>query len=359
MKVLHIYPSNNDLIRQHVSLLVDGLQHSADIRMADSFSSFKQHLNTQEPDIIHCHGCWSYAAARSVIMAYRKGARLVITPHGQLEPWYLNQQLLLKKLCQMPIQKKLLIKAYTIITLGNLEKNNFCKLNLNKRVETISNAVTTNTITPQEMCTRTFYVYQKVMDSNTIEQMDEQSISALSTIIKAGIAGDARWCSKSTFIKSPQEIDWRRLLIYAEHENIRNYIDYGMSILGIPDPGINTQNIKSYFPDNYSKPIKLKEVIGEYEGNETEYLVKIIRQIHKQPQLLHIIELTRELMRDNVNDDLLKEALDDKRLLNYTHSLIQILKEQTLLDEGFMPLIAVENHQTQRIRRQMSNHLKI
>ena len=142
-------------------------------------------------------------------------------------------------------------------------------------------------------------------------------------------------------------------------ENIRNYVDYGISVLGLPTPDSIDHYTGAYFPNNYVQPKTLKELVGEYEGNETDYLVKIIRQIHRQPLLLHLIEFTRELLRDTVNDDQLTEALEEKRLLNYTRSLMQVLGEQTQIDEGYMPVEPLDNRQTQQIRKHLANHLKI
>ena len=360
MKVLHIYPKSDDLIRQHVMLLAGGMQQSADIRTADSGTNIRQQIIEQEPDILHCHGCWSQKMALAIRAARRHGARVVITPHGQLEPWVVSQQNIQEKVVKSLLwQKDVISNAYAIITLGKLERSNFLKLEWNKRVEEIHTDVTTNTITQAEMCSMTFAVYQKVMDSNTLEQMDDLSLKALSTIIKAGIMGDRRWCKSLDSTSYPQDIDWRRLLIYAEHENIRNYIDYGIRVLGIPAPSIDTTRIEAYFPDSYSRPKPIKEIIGDYEGDETAYLLKMIRQLNKQPLLLHLIELTRELYRDTVNDDLLFSALEEKNLTKFAESLMQVLSEQTGLDEGYMPLSPIDNRLTKHIRKLLTNHLKI
>jgi hypothetical protein len=85
----------------------------------------------------------------------------------------------------------------------------------------------------------------------------------------------------------------------------------------------------------------------------------MITQIHRQPLLLHMIELTRELMRDTVNDDQLNEALEEKKLKGFAASLMQVLSEEAELDEGFMPLLPVENRQTNKIRKLLTNHLRI
>ena len=360
MKVLYIFPKSDPLIRQHVELLADGLRQSAEICIADSYADFKQQLKTLQPDIVHCHGCWNFDIIRAAMSGRKAGARIVITPHGQMEPWAVEQQTPQAKAGRILQWQKICIqRAYAIITLGKLEQTNFIKMKWNKRIEIIYNAIITNTISPMEMCSHTFAVYQKVIDSNTLEQMDDVTAEALATIIKASITGDRRWCKNLDAVAHPQDIDWRRLMIYATHENIRNYVDYGINILSLPTPGIDTSHIASYYPDSYAQPRPIKEIIGDYQGNETDYLLKMITQLHRQPLLLHMIELTRELMRDTVNDDQLYEVLEGKNLKGFAASLMQILSEETDLDEGYMPLPPQENRQTNKIRKLLTNHLKI
>ena len=221
MKVLYIYPKGDSLIRQHVELLANGLRQSADICIADSYSVFRQQLKAQQPDIVHCHGCWNFDIIRATMSGRKAGARIVITPHGQMEPWAVEQQTPQAKAGRVfQWQKVCIQRAYAIITLGKLEQKNFLKLKWNQRVEVIHNAIITNTISPGEMCSQTFAIYQKVIDSNTLEQMDDLTADALSVIIKASFTGDRRWCRRIDPISHPQDIDWRRLMIYATHENM-------------------------------------------------------------------------------------------------------------------------------------------
>ena len=358
MKVLHVYPKSDSLIERHVTLLAEGMRQSAEVKVADSAVTFKRLFREMEPDIVHCHGCWQFFLARAVSYAISHEARVVLTPHGQLEPWVIKRQSVQENISKTLLwQRRTVERAYAVILLGKLEYDNFRKLGWNQRTEEIHNAVITNAITQAEMCTQTFAIYQKVMDSNTLEQMDEESLRALAIIIKVGIMGDRRWVKDNHI--DDAHIDWRRLLIYAEHEHISNYVDYGISTLGLSTPSIDVSRIAAYFPDHYECPKTLKEVVGDYDGNETDYLVRIIRQINKQPLLLHLIELTRELYRDNVNDELLTEKLEDKKLLAYAARLMQVLSEQTLIDEGYMPLAPKDDRQTEHIRRMLTNHLKI
>ena len=352
MRVLYLYPKSDSLISQHISLLTNGLRQSAEIRIADSVSALKKAVQEKMPDIIHCHGLPTITAARAVFSALNRGARLVLTLHGQLEPWSDERK---NNIAAVYWQKEIVQKAYSVILLGRLERTNFASLKWNNRTEEIHNAVTTNTISPQNMSTATFAVYQKVLDSDTLALMDESTVHMLRAIIKVGIMGDRRWAA----VLPSGSIGWRQLLLYAEHENIRNYVDYGISLLGSNVPAIDTTRIISYFPDSYTIPRPVHEIVGEYQGKETDYLLRIITHIRQQPLLLHLIELTRELYRDTVDDERLSEVLHEKGLTEYASSLMQVLSEQTGLDEGYMPLPPADNRLTQQIRQHLTNHLKI
>jgi hypothetical protein len=355
MKILHIYPKADDMIARHVNLLVEGMRLSAEVQVATSLSAFKTCFQQQHPDIVHCHGCWQYAVVSAARMARKRGARVVLSPHGQLQPWVLEEQSLQERLQKALLwQKSSVEQAYALIAFGKMEQKHLQQMKWNPRIEVILNAVITNSTSPQEMCSQTYAIYQKVLDSNTLEQMDDYTQRQLATIIKASITGDRRWVTTES-----GDTDWRRLLIYAEHEQIRNYVDYGINILGLSTLQIDTERTAAYYPDSYTKPVSIKTTIGEYKGDETDYLVRMIRQIQKQPLLLHLIEFSRELRRDNVNDDRLQEVLEEKGLTKFAQRLIQVLSEQTLLEEGFMPLQPLDDRGTQQIRNYITNHLKI
>lgn len=357
MNVLHIFPKDNKLIAQHVQLLVEGLKQSANVRVAENNKSFYHQARDFKADIIHIHGINQMLQLKALRCAVKNNIRFVVTLHGQMQPFAMSRQ---ERFKQAIIASEYLSDAYAIITFGKMETSSFSKLGCNPRIEEIHNAVITNVISSAGMAAKTYSVYQKVMDSNTLELMSEDDRQLLAAILKAGILGDRRWLNNRVVKVSDSNPNlWRQLLVYAEHENIRNYVDYGMNILGLSSPMIDTTKISAYFPKTYTRPMPIKNMIGEYDGKETDYLVRIIRQIHKQPLLLHLIELTRELYRDTVNDDQLENALEKEGLLSFASQLMQILSEYTLLDEGYMPIPPTDNKQTNHIRKLLTNHLKI
>ena len=367
MKVLYYYPKSDNMITRHVTMLVEGMRNSAEVQTATTLADFKSRLEMQEPDIVHCHGCWQYTTYKAAAMARRRGVRVILSPHGQLEPWIVDEKSSVTGNSKSPkalisksvlLQRRTVERAYTLIAFGKMEQHYLQQLGWNPRIETIRNAVVTNSLSPQDMCSQTFAVYQKVLDSNVLEQMSDDDKRLLSIILKAGITGDASWITDRGKDNSPSP-DWRRILIYAEHQGIRNYVDYGISILDLRPDSIDTTHIAAYFPEKYQRPTPLKELIGDFKGDETDYLIRMLRQIQKAPLLLHLIELHRELHRDSVDDDSLAEALEEKRLTAFAARLMQILSEQTLLDEGYMPLAPLDDRGTRQIRNLIANHLKI
>ena len=357
MNVLHIYPRSNELIQRHVQLLVEGLRQSANVQVADNKKSLYQQARDFEADIIHVHGVNQMLQFKALRCAQKMNIRCVVTLHGQMQPFAFSAMSKTERINLLLVQREYVQNVYAVITLGKLETSNFTKYGFNPRIEEIHNSVYTNTITPAEMAAQTFAVYQKVMDSNTREKMDSHTLSALKVIIKASIMGDKRWVENEPL--DPRLINWRHLLLYAEHENIVNYTDYGIRLLGLSAPLLDTQKIAAYFPKNYVRPKPIKEIVGDYQGDETDFLMRIIRQLLKAPTLLGCIELTRELYRDNVNDDLLAEKLEDAGLTKSAARLIQVLNEELLLDEGFMPIDPLDDKQTDKLRNNLKNHLKI
>lgn len=374
MKILYYYPKSDNMITRHVTILAEGIRNSAEVQAATTLNEFKMRLETMKPDIVHCHGCWQYATYKASAMARKQGVRVVLSPHGQLEPWVIKERSTVSGDSKSPttiISKSVLLQrratesAFALIAFGKMEHKYLRQIGWNPRIEIIHNAVITNSLSPKEMCSQTFAVYQKVLDSNVLEQMSSDDRNLLSLILKAGITGDARWITSDaakavgdlqSLSSSP---DWRRIFIYAEHQNIRNYVDYGISVLKLQPNDLDTSKIASYFPEKYQRPVPLKNLIGDFKGDETDYLIRMLRQIQKAPLLLHLIELHRELHRDSVDDDSLSEALEEKRLTSFAARLMQVLSEQTLLDEGYMPLAPLDDRGTQQIRNLIANHLRI
>lgn len=337
MNVLHLYPESETVIAQHVAMI--GGQ-SVDKGQAEG---------GDVPDIVHVHGCWNRNIVRRAVRLHRLGARLVLSPHEGLQPWMIRERRLQEKLAKTLLwQRSLVARCYAVVAHGLVEAENLAVLGWNPRIETVGNAVISNVITPDEMSRQTEAVYQKVMDSNTIELMGDEARQHTATLIKAAVTGDRRWVMGRP---TPQfsETEWRQLLLYADHENIRDVIDSGVQTLGLVPPLLQTATIASYLPTTYQRPaVKASDVVG-----------LAIETRHGLLTMLQLVELAKALHRPDVEDDSIIDTLAAKRLTKYFQRLLQLLSEQTGLDEGFLPLSPLDDRQTQRLRNRLANHLKI
>lgn len=385
MNVLHLYPENDQLIAQHVSMLQVhdisslGEGYFSSLLEGSGEASSREGSGEALPSIVHVHGCWNRSIVRQALHLHRKGARIVLSPHGHLEPWIISQQRMTEKTAKILLwQKRLVQHAYALIAHGKMETQALQTLAWNPRIETINNAVISNTITPEAMARQTANIYQKVMDSNTIEHMDEPVCRLMSILLKAGITGDRRWVEASPVPSQGGEMAahpysdtitppfegsaeaWRHLLLYADHENIRNVIDKGIHVMGMEVPDIHlpqsthpspitTHQIPAYFPTNYRKP-----------SLSTTDAVEIAEDAqHHQLTMYHLVALAHALRRPDADDERIAEALAGKRLTRYFQRLLQILQEQLLQEEGFLPLPPIDDRKTQQLRRELANHLKI
>lgn len=329
--VLHLFDRRNSLIAQHVAML----GYEADAAPAAS---------GKKPLIVHVHGCWNRSVVRQALRLHRQGARLVLSPHGQLEPWIIDQQRMTEKTAKILLwQRRVVSLSYALIAHGSMEAAALQRLGWNPRIETIGNAVITNTITPEAMIRQTQAIYQKVMDSHTLELLSADMQQLMAELIKAGVTGDSRWVPSPSDYE-PSTDEWRLLLLYADHQHIRATIDKGIQVLGRNVPPIDTSQIAAYLPADSQQPA--------LTGND---ILSITEHAHRMKLTkFHLVSLASALRRPDVDDEQIAASLSEHHLTRYFQRLLQILREQTLLEEGFMPLTPQDDRQTQQLRRQLT-----
>jgi glycosyltransferase involved in cell wall biosynthesis len=80
--------------------------------------------------VVHIHGLWTPFEWRAYREAKARGARLVISPHGALEPWALRFKRVKKLAAWTLYQKRILQQADLLVASSALERDNFRKLGL-------------------------------------------------------------------------------------------------------------------------------------------------------------------------------------------------------------------------------------
>lgn len=124
------------------------------------FGAMKQEwmalLDEVQPDIVHVHGCWDPQCAWVQKWSQAKGYKVILTPHGMLEPWIMKRNYWTKKLpALMLYQKKAICKADYIHATAESEKENLLQLGYNDRIKVIPNAVNVDNIKMKDSWQRT------------------------------------------------------------------------------------------------------------------------------------------------------------------------------------------------------------
>jgi hypothetical protein len=367
MRILHFYQAEDTIIAQHVAMLQEGMGLEAENHMAAQTNDARTLLQGSHYDILHVHGCWRNASRSIVRLALRQGCRLVITPHGQLEPWIQEDNYWQEKLPKRVLYQQALIRqAYAVIIQGNMEQECMERLGWNKRLVTIRNCVITSSISKTDMARQTFKLYQKVMDTNTWELLTAEMRQQLKTILMAGITGDVRWLPQSAVgsLSPAPSLPWRELLLYAHHEQITDTLQRGLRILHIEFPEIDVEQIDHFWPEDYQEAPLISPTIGNQFASENDRLLASFRVIRKlisngQFSIKHLIELDRELRQYSCEEEELGETLKERQLWKLARRTMQVMADRTGLTIGFMPVAPLDDYKTRSLKRQIDNHLKL
>ena len=113
-------------------------------------------LNEVKPNIVHVHGCWNFQCAWVPKWSQSKGYKVILTPHGMLEPWIMKRNYWVKKLPALLLyQKKTICKADYIHATAESEKENLLQLGYNDKIKVIPNAVNVDSIIMKNSWQRT------------------------------------------------------------------------------------------------------------------------------------------------------------------------------------------------------------
>lgn len=90
-------------------------------------------LDSVHPDVVHVNCCWTPDCAALQRLAQKRGYRVVLTPHGMLEPWIVRRHYLTRKLPALWLyQQSAILNADCIQATAESEKANLLQLSFIK-----------------------------------------------------------------------------------------------------------------------------------------------------------------------------------------------------------------------------------
>lgn len=100
------------------------------------------------PDLVHVNCCWMPACAFIQQMAQKRNIKVVLTPHGMLEPWIIKRHYWTRKLPALLLYQKAAIQnADCLQATAESEKENLLKLGYNSNIKIVKLGIDAESIT--------------------------------------------------------------------------------------------------------------------------------------------------------------------------------------------------------------------
>lgn len=90
------------------------------------------------PDIVHVNCCWLPACAAVQRIAQKRGYKVVLTPHGMLEPWIIKRHYWTRKVPALWLYQKAAVqRADCVQATAESERDNLLKLGYNSNIKVV------------------------------------------------------------------------------------------------------------------------------------------------------------------------------------------------------------------------------
>ena len=101
-----------------------------------------------KPDLVHVNCCWMPACSLVQKMAQKRNFKVVLTPHGMLEPWIIKRHYWTRKLPALLLYQKAAIQNTDCLqATAESEKENLLKLGYNSNIKIVKLGIDAESIT--------------------------------------------------------------------------------------------------------------------------------------------------------------------------------------------------------------------
>lgn len=140
--VTHESPNMLEIPNAQLHFITGGIK-----RLLQTKREWRALLNELDPNVVHENCCWIPSCAFTQKWAQNWGYKVVLTPHGMLEPWILKRHYRTKKVPALFFYQKAAIKRANILhATAESEKENLLKLGYNDHITVIANGIDVKSI---------------------------------------------------------------------------------------------------------------------------------------------------------------------------------------------------------------------
>lgn len=337
---------------------------------------YLQLLYSLMPDIVHIHGSYSYLASRVSRWTVRRNFPVVFSPDGGMSPSFIDKEYGQRTWRLLTYQKAMSREATCVVTTDAEEAGYLRSERLNDRIETITDPTQGEYVDMDGLVAQMQHIYQKVLASDKTRSLHQEEREAVSALLHLSMAGEDErqpLCSKDILnLRKITPLQWHDIYLFASEQGISSHVAAGVSKAQLSGAANHTKDIDA-FPLHTAKDkerLESEHILQKGLGalRATRALRKADPTVRKVCVMLlnlrqmlrshtvtfrHLCDLYATYRHEELNEELLAQALHSIGLYAFACRISQVLAESAYLDEGFMPVPALDDRGTSHIRSQL------
>lgn len=368
-----------DLLADHIEALVRATGDKADVSVASSQKAAIDAIRAEHPDILHVHGSWRWLTRSVVRAAEQAGCATILSPHHELDPYPTRHEKCVRKTMRRLLYERSLTHRYDALMVSTeRERQQLIDHRWHDRIGIVPASILDATCTEAEMGERAMAFYQKVCDTRYELLMTDDEHTCLQTLLHVGTLHDPSRRQVSheriLLLRQLKPSQWRRMMLMADDEDIRQTIDVAIGVMQIDAPDIDAEAIdrfdcmhpktKGALPRKLltSNPIrkgKIKDILAEQDAEVRLVVTDLINAQHLLDEhhlsLRHVADLFETLRYTDYDEDQFKATVKQLGMTRFARRMTQVLATLLSLGEGYQPIETLDDSTTRQYIAQITH----
>ena len=296
-----------------------------------------------------------------------------------MNPEYIENEYGMRTWKMVSYQKSMTAHASAVLTSDPKESEYIQHEHLTDRVEFITDPRNDEYWGEDNYVHSTIALYHKVLDSDKGLHIDQKCREALSALLHLSLSGSMErqpLCSEDILnLRSITPNQWRDIYLFAMGQGVVSNMEEGIAKQQLTIPDIRMEGLHTFEPrqNKDTKPLdtilsttnkitrrmqenKLRDC-DEVTRNTCVMLLNLRQHLHQGTACLrHLCDLCAVFRFDKMDEEQLAHHLKQLNLYSFTRRICQVLHETTYLDEGYMPVPALNDRGTADIRKHLMKY---
>ena len=273
-------------------------------------------------------------------------------------------------------QKKMATNASCVVVSDKEEEAYLINSKIARRVQYIPDPRDGDYVDLDSYTSSILRIYQKIIDTDMGVHLDKNSREAVCALLHLSLAGENErkpLCPEDILnLRAIAPRQWNNIMIFAMEQGISQYVSQGILKAQLNLPAIDVQQIEQFpalhpkdknklesgqlLSDNWLLKRKARKLENVEPVAKKICIMLFNLQYHSQRltlSLRHLCDLYEVYRFENVDEDFLKNLLEELGLLTFARRINQVLSETIYLEHGFMPVPALDDRGTSIIRNNL------